>query len=155
MNYVIENICLFVFLKCPQHCSLQHLPMANSSTPSSLSFLDGASTSSCDFPSVMRTPILRARGLMPAWVLKLCWRMKFKAMPSGIFKRESVTSLLIHMLNQKHELKEYQGILTHLWEYCLLCMVSLPQLAINFSYLCEHLTATLFWGLRCTEQGLK
>ena len=81
-----------------------YLPTANSSTPSSLSFLEGASTSSWDFPSVIRTPIFRARGLMPAWVLKLCWRMKFKAIPSGIVKRESVTSLFSHELGQKREL---------------------------------------------------
>lgn len=65
-----------------------------------LEFFGRCSTSSWDFPSVIRTPIFRARGLMPAWVLKLCWRMKFKAIPSGIMQRESVTSLFSHELGQ-------------------------------------------------------
>lgn len=49
-------------------------PMAYSSMPLSLRFWELKTTSSWDFPSVIRTPILRALGRIPTLVLKLFWR---------------------------------------------------------------------------------
>lgn len=57
------------------------VPMANTSTPASLRLCAGGVTSSCDFPSVMRTAILGMPGLDPDSGLKLFSRMKVRARP--------------------------------------------------------------------------
>lgn len=55
--------------------------MANTSTPASLRLCAGRVTSSCDFPSVSKIPILGTPGLDPDSGLKLFSRIKVRAKP--------------------------------------------------------------------------
>lgn len=65
--------------------------MANSSIPASLRLCAGAATSSCDFPSVRKTPILGMPGLDPDSDLKLFSWMKVRARPERKNKEYSQT----------------------------------------------------------------
>lgn len=65
--------------------------MANTSTPASLRLCAGGVTSSCDFPSVMRTAILGMPGLDPDSGLKLFSRMKVRARPGRTAHTQWVT----------------------------------------------------------------
>lgn len=60
------------------------IPMANSSIPASFRLCAGGMTSSWDFPSVMRIPILGTPGLEPDSGLKLFSRTKVRARPGRI-----------------------------------------------------------------------
>lgn len=77
-----------------QDCVLRvvSIPMANSSIPVSLRLCAGAATSSCDFPSVRKTPILGMPGLDPDSGLKLFSWMKVRARPEKKNKEYSQTS---------------------------------------------------------------
>lgn len=66
--------------------------MANSSIPASLRLCAGGITSSCDFPSVMRIPILGTPALDPDSGLKLFSRMKVRARPGGTRRQETVNA---------------------------------------------------------------
>lgn len=57
--------------------------MAKTSIPASLRLCAGGMTSSCDFPSVMRIPILGMPGRDPDSGLKLFSRTKVRARPGG------------------------------------------------------------------------
>lgn len=67
--------------------------MANSSIPASLRLCAGGITSSCDFPSVMRIPILGTSGLDPDSGLKLFSRMKVRARPGQKQRQDPVNSV--------------------------------------------------------------
>lgn len=60
------------------------LPIANSSMPAFLRLSAGGMTSSCDFPSVMRIPILGNPSREPDSGLKQFSEIKFKASPKKL-----------------------------------------------------------------------